>query len=128
MAHEPILVVDDSPLNLKLVRVILQGEGYDVHTAADAEEAMRVMQTFRPRVILTDLRLPGEDGLDLTRRLKSQATTKDIVILAVTGCVLEGDEARALAAGCDGYITKPFDIASLKQVIARHLAKATGKS
>jgi CheY-like chemotaxis protein len=128
MAREPILVVDDSPLNLKLVRVILQGEGYDVHTAGDAEEAMRVMRTFRPRVILTDLHLPGEDGLDLTRRLKREPATKDIVILAVTGCVFDGDEARAFAAGCDGYITKPFEVESLKQVIARHLAATAGNS
>jgi two-component system cell cycle response regulator DivK len=126
MAHEPILIVDDAPLNLKLARVILQSEGYDVHTAADAEEALRLLQTVRPRVILTDLRLPGEDGLDLTRRLKAGAATKDIVILALTGCAQEGDEARALAAGCDGYITKPYDVEVLKQVIAGYLPTATG--
>jgi two-component system, cell cycle response regulator DivK len=126
MAHEPILIVDDAPLNLKLARVILQSEGYDVHTAADAEEALRLLQTVRPRVILTDLRLPGEDGLDLTRRLKAGAATKDIVILVLTGCAQEGDEARALAAGCDGYITKPYDVEVLKQVIAGYLPTATG--
>jgi two-component system cell cycle response regulator DivK len=123
MAHEPILVVDDSPSNLKLARVVLQGEGYDVQTAVDAEEALRLMQTFRPRVILTDLHLPGTDGLTLTRQLKAQAATRDIVILALTGCVMEDDEARALAAGCDGYIIKPFDIAVLKRVIAGHLSR-----
>jgi two-component system, cell cycle response regulator DivK len=124
MAHEPILVVDDSPSNLKLARVVLEGEGYDVHTAADAEEALRLVQTLRPSLILTDLRLPGTDGLALTRRLKAQAATKDIVVLLVTGCAMEGDEALALAAGCDGYITKPFDIAVLKRVIAGHLSRA----
>jgi CheY-like chemotaxis protein len=127
MAHEPILIVDDSPSNLKLARVVLEGEGYDVHTAADAEEALRLMQTLRPRVILTDLRLPGTDGLALTRRLKAQASTKDIAILVVTGCALDGDEARAREAGCDGYITKPFDITLLKRVIAGHLSR-TGRS
>jgi two-component system, cell cycle response regulator DivK len=124
MAHELILIVDDSPSSLKLARVVLQGEGYDVHTATDAEEALRLMQTLRPSVILTDLRLPGIDGLALARRLKADAATSDIVILVLTGCAMEGDEARALAAGCDGYITKPFDIAALKRLVAGHLSRA----
>jgi two-component system cell cycle response regulator DivK len=122
MAHEPILVVDDSALSLKLACVILQGEGYDVRTAPNAEEALQLLQTFRPRVVLTDLHLPGKDGLDLTRTIKAGEATQDIIVLALTGCAMEGDEARALAAGCDGYIKKPFDIAALTKVIAGHLA------
>jgi len=128
MARETVLVVDDSPSNLKLLRVILESEGYDVHTAGDAEEALRLVQTVRPRLIVTDIHLPGEGGLDLTRRIKGEPLTRDVVVLAVTGCALKGDESRARAAGCDGYITKPFDIEALKRLIAGLLARAGGKS
>jgi two-component system, cell cycle response regulator DivK len=128
MAHEPILIVDDSALSLKLALVILQGEGYDVRTAPNAEEALQLLQTFRPRVVLTDVRLPGKDGLELTRTIKAGEATRDIVVLALTGCAMVGDEARALAAGCDGYIQKPFDIEALKRVIAGHLSAKGGRS
>src|SRR5579864_6580856 len=122
MPGEPILIVDDNAANLKLARVLLQGEGYEVRTAADAEEALRLLSTFRPRVILMDIQLPGMDGLELTRRLKSDVGTKGIVILALTAYAMKGDEEKARAAGCDGYIAKPIDIDSLPRVIATHLA------
>ena len=69
MAGEPILIVDDNPLNLKVVRVLLTVEGYDVRTALNADEALAVLRTFHPRLILMDLQLPGMDGLALTRHL-----------------------------------------------------------
>lgn len=122
MSGEIILIVDDNAANLKLARVLLQGEGYEVRTAADAEEAMRVLQTYTPRLILMDIQLPGMDGLELTRRLKADLATKDIVILALTAYAMKGDEDKARAAGCDGYIAKPIDVGSLPGVIAQHLA------
>jgi two-component system cell cycle response regulator DivK len=126
MSHELILVVDDHAASRKLTRVILQGQGYDVRTAADAEEAMRLLQTFRPRMILTDINLPGQDGLGLTRQLKAEGATKDIVILALTACATRVDQTRALAAGCDGYIAKPIDVEALKQLVAGHLSTTDG--
>lgn len=122
MAGETILIVDDNVANLKLARVLLQGEGYEVRTAADAEEALRLLSTYRPRVILMDIQLPGMDGLELTRRLKADVATKGIVILALTAYAMKGDEEKARAAGCDGYIAKPIDVDSLPRVIATHLA------
>jgi CheY-like chemotaxis protein len=122
VSGEIILIVDDNAANLKLARVLLQGEGYEVRTAADAEEAMRVLQTYTPRLILMDIQLPGMDGLELTRRLKADLATKDIVILALTAYAMKGDEDKARAAGCDGYIAKPIDVGSLPGVIAQHLA------
>ena len=89
--------------------MLLLGEGYDVRTAGDAEEALAVLATFRPRLILMDLQLPGMDGLELTRRLKADPATRDIVIVALTAYAMKGDEERARAAGCDGYVTKPID-------------------
>lgn len=121
MPCDRILIVDDNPTNLKLARVLLQVEGYTVHTAADAEDGLRQVATFMPRVILMDIQLPGMDGLEFTRRLKADRATKDIVILALTAYAMKGDEEKALAAGCDGYIAKPIDIDSLPKVIARHL-------
>jgi len=121
MAGESILIVDDNAANLKLARVLLQAEGYDVRTAADAEDAVRLLQSFTPRLVLMDIQLPGMDGLELTRRLKADIATKDIVILALTAYAMKGDEERARAAGCDGYIAKPIDIGSLPGLIAEHL-------
>ena len=121
VAAEAILVVDDNAANLKLARVLLQGEGYQVRTAADAESALQLLQSFTPRLILMDIQLPGMDGLELTRRLKADAATKDIVILALTAYAMKGDEEKARAAGCDGYVAKPIDIDSLPRVIAEDL-------
>jgi CheY-like chemotaxis protein len=121
MPGEPILVVDDNPHNLKLARVLLSGEGYDVRTAADAEEALSVLGSFAPRLVLMDLQLPGMDGLELTRRLKADPARRDIVVIALTAYAMKGDEAKALAAGCDGYIAKPIDTEALTELVARHL-------
>lgn len=122
MAGPPILIVDDNPVNLKLARVTLAVEGYDVRTAADAEEALALLAAFHPRLILMDLQLPGMDGLTLTRRLKDDDATRGIVVLALTAYAMKGDEQKALDAGCDGYITKPIDTRRLPALVARHLA------
>src|SRR5688500_19650316 len=89
-------------------RVLLAGEGYEVRTASDATEALDILQAFRPGLILLDIQLPGIDGLELTRRLKAQPSTRDIPILGLTAYAMKGDEERILAAGCDGYIPKPI--------------------
>jgi len=122
VAREPVLVVDDNPENLKLVRVLLQTEGYEVLTAQDAEQALTLLKNTRPRLILMDLQLPGMDGLELTRRIKADPATRDIVILALTAYAMRGDEDKALAAGCDAYLSKPIDTQALPLIVARHLA------
>ena len=121
MAGEPILIVDDNPANLKLARVLLASEGYEVRTAADAEEAVAVLKAFRPRLILMDIQLPGMDGLELTRRLKADPEMRGIVILGLTAYAMKGDEERILAAGCDGYIAKPIDTRRLPSQVAEYL-------
>lgn len=124
MNGAPILIVDDNLVNLKLVRVLLAGEGYDVRTASDAEEALSVLRDFRPALILMDLQLPGLDGLALTRRLKADRSMQGVVILAVTAYAMKGDEQKALAAGCDGYVAKPIDTRKLPEIVAAHLTRA----
>ncbi len=121
MSGEPLLVVDDNPINLKLIRVLLTAEGYEVRDAQDAEQALAILATFHPRLILMDLQLPGLDGLELTRMLKAAPATRDIVVLAVTSYAMKGDEERARAAGCDGYVAKPIDTEALPRTVARHL-------
>jgi two-component system, cell cycle response regulator DivK len=122
MAGEPILIVDDNPMNLKVARVMLQVAGYEVRIATDAAEALTMLQTFRPRLILMDLQMPGMDGYALTRQLKADPATSDIVILAVTAYAMKGDEQKAYEAGCQMYITKPIDTRSLPETIAQFLA------
>lgn len=126
MAGEPILIVDDNAANLKLARMLLAGEGFDVRTAADAEEAFSTLRSFRPRLILVDLQMPGMDGFELTRRLKSDPTTREIVVLALTAYAMKGDEERARQAGCDGYVSKPIDTRTLPSLIALHLGAQGG--
>lgn len=123
MAGERILIVDDNATNLKLVAYLMKANGYTVDTALDAESAIEAIRHHRPDVILMDIQLPGIDGLELTRRLKADPATRDIVIIAVTAYAMKGDQTKALAAGCDDYITKPIDTRALPETIARHLAR-----
>jgi len=126
MPGEPILIVDDNPANLKLARVVLTRAGYEVRTAADAAEALAALETFRPRLILMDLQMPGMDGLELTRRLKADPSRAGIIIVALTAYAMRGDEDKARAAGCDGYLAKPIDTRALASVVAGHIAARGG--
>jgi len=123
MAGERVLVVDDNAQNLKLARVTLTIEGYETATAADAEEALKALESFKPRVILMDLQLPGMDGLELTRRLKQNPALRNIVIIALTANAMKGDDVEALAAGCDGYMSKPIDVEALPKIVAEYIAR-----
>jgi CheY-like chemotaxis protein len=128
MAGARILVVDDNPANLRLLRMLLVGEDYDVRTAADATEALAMVGEFCPRLILMDLQMPGMDGFELTRRLKADHATRGIVIVALTAYAMKGDEEKARAAGCDGYVSKPIDTRTLPALIARHVGDPAGRS
>jgi CheY-like chemotaxis protein len=116
-----ILIVDDNPTNTKLLAFILSSRGYDVRTAASADEALSTIAEKKPRLILMDIQLPGMDGLTLTRRLKADPATSDISIVAATAYAMKGDEERAIAAGCDGYLTKPINTRQLPLDIERIL-------
>jgi two-component system cell cycle response regulator DivK len=117
-----MLIIDDNPQNLKLARVLFTSKGYDVRTAEDAEQALLLLESFHPAVILMDLQLPGMDGLELTRKLKSDPRTSRIVIIALTAYAMKGDAARAYEAGCDGYAAKPIDVKTLPDLVARVVA------
>src|SRR5438105_15610430 len=109
MSGETILLVEDNLINLRLVELLLTKAEYTVHTVNDAEEAQRILKTLRPALILMDIQLPGIDGLTLTHLLKSDSTTHDIPIVALTAYAMKKDEQKALDAGCEGYIPKPIN-------------------
>jgi two-component system, cell cycle response regulator DivK len=124
VAADPILVVDDNPANRRLAQAVLDAVGREVHGVPDAETALAAVASLHPTLILMDIQLPGLDGLELTRRLKADPATRDIVILATTAYAMPGDERKAIEAGCDGYMTKPIDIHELREVVAKHLENA----
>jgi CheY-like chemotaxis protein len=121
MGSDPVLIVDDNPINLKLMRAVLAPDGYDIRTAGDGPEVDRVLAEFRPRLILMDVQLPGADGFELARRLKSDPATRDIIVVACTAYAMPGDEEKAQASGCSGYITKPVDTRTLPATVKLHL-------
>jgi CheY-like chemotaxis protein len=121
MNSRSILVVDDNESNLRLMVALLETEGYVVKTALEAKEAMLVLETFEPQLILMDLQLPGMDGLEFTRLLKQDPARRHISIVALTAYAMKGDEEKAIAAGCDGYLTKPIDTRSLPVSIAAYI-------
>ena len=125
MREKSVLIVDDNPMNMKLVRVLLTSEGYDVRTAGDALEAMAILEQWHPRLILMDIQLPGIDGLELTRQLKSNPVTEQIIIIGLTAYAMKGDEERILAAGCDGYIAKPINTRTLPRLIETLIERKT---
>ena len=119
-----VMVVDDHALNVELVRFILDAEGFAVALAGDAQQALALLPGFAPDLILMDIQLPGIDGLVLTQQLKADPATCHIVIVAFTAYAMKGDEARMLAAGCDGYISKPIEVATFAAQVRRFLPEA----
>jgi len=118
-----VLVVDDNPINLKLVSDLLAFEGYRVLKADDGEKAAASVQEDPPDLILLDVDLPGIDGLTLTKRLKGDPPTADIIIVALTAFAMKADRQRAMAAGCDAYVTKPINTRELPAEVAELLQR-----
>jgi two-component system, cell cycle response regulator DivK len=118
----PILIVDDNPANLRLLSFLLGSAGYPIRTATSAEEALAALHAEVPSLLLLDVRLPGMDGLSLTRQLRADPATRDLVIIAVTAHAMRGDREAALAAGCNDFVTKPIDTRALRELVARYLS------
>lgn len=125
MPSASVLIVDDNPTNMKLVSFLLSSKGYQVRTANSADEAVKAVEHSLPQLILMDIQLPGMDGLSLTRKLRADPKTANIVIIAVTAYAMKGDEEKALAAGCDAYISKPIDTRTLPDTVAKCLARGS---
>lgn len=116
-----ILIVDDNEVNLRLAADVLEFDGYKVETALDARLALEALERARPALILMDMAMPGMDGLTLTQHLKANPGTAAIPVVALTASAMKGDDQRMLAAGCDGYLSKPIDTRRFSGQIAAFL-------
>lgn len=116
-----VLVVDDNELNLEMASFLLAADGLKVVTAQDAEAALAQLAAHRPRLVLMDIQMPNIDGLELTRRLRADPAHAGLRVVAFTAYAMKGDEARMLAAGCDGYIAKPIDVSGFAAKVRDYL-------
>jgi signal transduction histidine kinase/ActR/RegA family two-component response regulator len=124
-AHNRILLIEDNPSNRELTMLVLNGNGYQVDVAEDGQEGLQKVRTNLYDLVLMDVRLPGMDGLTLTRMLKSDPKTASIPVVALSAHAMKGDEQEALAAGCAGYITKPIEVSKFVHQISSYLEAAS---
>ena len=106
--NKRVLVIEDHEDNRRIVRDLVTASGYDLIEATTGEQGIELAAQAKPDIILMDIQLPGLDGYEVTRRIKGDPALKHIPIIAVTSYALSGDDQKAFAAGCDGYVTKPF--------------------
>jgi len=115
MSHELILIIEDHEKNRKLLREVLQVTGYRTVEAETAEEGIRLAREARPALVLMDLQLPGMDGFAALAALRDDGATKDIPVIAVTASAMSHQRPQILAAGFDGYQTKPLPVREFLQ-------------
>jgi two-component system, cell cycle response regulator DivK len=116
-----ILVIEDQEDNRQIVRDLMTASGYELIEATTGEEGIEAAAREKPDLILMDIQLPGIDGYEVTRRIKANPKLKKIPIIAVTSYALSGDDKKAFAAGCDGYVTKPYSPRLLLAKIREYL-------
>lgn len=116
-----ILIVEDSPDNMKLFRTLLELKGHVVLGLPGGEELFATLDTQRPDLVLMDIQMPGKDGFELLAELRASAF-RDLHVVALTAHAMSGDRDKALAAGFDGYITKPIDIRLFPEQVSAALA------
>jgi len=119
-----ILMIEDHEENRRLLRDLLTSVGYQLIEAVNGEEGVTMAETHRPDLILMDIALPGFDGYEATRRIKAQPGLRHIPIIAVTSYAMSGDDVKALKAGCNAYVTKPFSPRALLSTIREYLPRA----
>jgi len=123
MSEKTILIVEDNEINMTLLKDIVQRLGYNTIEARDAESAIKLAYEKVPDLILMDIRLPGMDGLEATKILKSTPETSRIPVIAVSASAFERDIRKALAAGCKAYITKPLNYDEFVKTVQEFLEK-----
>ena len=120
MAGEQILVVEDNEKNMKLVRDVLVATGYRTLEAATGDQAVELAAEHSPDLVLMDIQLPDLDGVQALHRLRADARTATIPVLALTAQAMRGDRERFLAEGFDGYVSKPVDVRELIEIVRQH--------
>jgi two-component system cell cycle response regulator DivK len=126
MANELILIVEDHEKNRRLVRDVLQFKGYQTLEAETAEEGIRLAQESGPALILMDIQLPGIDGITALGRLRADPRTANIPIIAVTASAMTHDRQKIMAAGFDGYQTKPINVKEFLEAVRQMLDRFGG--
>ena len=121
MAHETILVVEDSPTDMRLITAPLRDKGYRIVTAVDGEEALEKVADERPDLIVLDIILPKKNGFQVCRQLKTSPDTKEIKILMLTSKTQDSDRFWGLKQGADEYMTKPFEDEALLASVTKLL-------
>ena len=120
-AQKTVLIVEDNELNMKLFNDLLETQGYKVVQVDNGTDALGVVKASRPDLILMDIQLPGQSGLDVTKEIKADETTKHIPVIAVTAFAMRTDEARIRAGGCEDYLAKPISVPVFLQTVKRYL-------
>lgn len=122
MSGETVLVVEDTPANIKLATMLLEKDGYRVLQAENGTDGLKLAKLYLPDIILMDIQLPDMDGLTAVRLLRQEAETKHLKIVALTAFAMKGDERKMLENGCDGYIAKPIRYQSFLDEVKRVLS------
>jgi two-component system cell cycle response regulator DivK len=118
-----ILVVEDQEDNRRILRDLLGNAGFELMEAESGEDALSAVMARRPDLILMDIQLPQMDGYEATRRIKTNPDMKEVPVIAVTSYALAGDDAKALAAGCNAYVSKPFSPRALLAKVREYLSE-----
>ncbi len=116
-----VLVVEDNAVNFELTKFLLENMGLSVCRAAAGEQALSIVSERVPALVVMDIQLPGMDGLETTRRLRARPETSRTPIIGLSALAMASDREQALAAGCDAYLTKPFNLAELQETVLRYL-------
>ncbi len=127
MSSKNILVIEDNELNMKLVRSLLELGGYKVIAVSNAEDGIAYLRSERPDLVLMDIQLPGMNGLEATRTIREEMGLKDLPVVALSSYAMQGDDQKALDAGCDGYITKPIETRYFLKTIGGYLSQSVQK-
>ena len=117
MAGELILVIEDDEKSRRLVRDILEHEGYQVALAATGPEGLRLAQELEPRLVVMDIQLPGLDGIGVLRRIRESAATRTMLVVAVTASAMPDDRSKIESAGFDGYQHKPIRVLEFARTV-----------
>ena len=117
-----ILAIEDHEENRRILRLLLASAGFEMIEALTGEDGVAMAEKERPDLILMDIQLPGLDGYEATRRIKANEVLRRIPLIVVTSYALSGDDAKALAAGADGYVAKPFSPRALLAKVREYLA------
>jgi two-component system cell cycle response regulator DivK len=120
MTGRQVVVVEDNERNMKLFREVLESSGYRTLEAETGERAVALTTEHRPDLVLMDIHLPDIDGIEALRILRADERTSSVPVLALTAQAMEGDRERFLAAGFDGYLSKPVNIADLLDAVRRY--------